>query len=140
MKITASQLRRIIAEETHKVLSEADVDVGADTMKAIEDFVKTLRDADPDVTLGKIQSELDAAFRRDKQKRSSISPDERAALRSAAGKKAAATRKASDAFYKDSAKRLGPTWPGQLHGAPKPAGWKKSDYMWDDAEGTWIKK
>lgn len=137
MKITATQLRNIIKEEVEQALEEADVDVGADTMKMIEDFVKALRDADPEITLGKIKNELDAAFRKEKSSRTS--PEERAASRSASAKKAAASRKASDEFYRSASKKSGPTWPGQLHGAPKPAGWKKSDYKWDDGEGRWVR-
>lgn len=139
MKITATQLRRIIKEEVEQALDEADVDVPADTLQVIEDFVKTLRDADPEITLGKIQQELDAAFRRDKSSRTS-SPEERSAKRSAAGKKAAASRKESEASTRAFLKQQGPKWPGHLYGVPQPADWKKSDYKWDDVKGNWVKK
>lgn len=102
----------------------------------IEDFVRTLRDNDPTTTFDTISPDLEDAFRKDRAARNPI-PKEK---RRTAAKKAAATRKANAAARKESRKTRGPHWPGYFHGAPKPKGWKRSDYTWNDSTGEWIEK
>lgn len=102
----------------------------------IEDFVRTLRDADPTITLGSISTDLEDAFRKDRLSRNPI-PKEK---RKAAAAKAAVTRKANDARFKESLKRRGPIWPGYYHGAPRPHDWNPGDYTWDPKRGRWAEK
>jgi hypothetical protein len=89
MKITSTQLRRIIKEEARKVIGEAS---SADPQIAalMKKFVVDVRAVDPSMNFGDLEDALRKTFRRPAKP---LSP----AARSAASAKAAETRAASKA-------------------------------------------
>lgn len=95
MKITATQLRKIIKEEAHKIVEASGDSQNPEISSLVKQFVDSVRSVDPSINFGDLEYEIKSAFRRPS---APLSPEARAA----ATKKAAGTRAAS----KDAAARM----------------------------------